>query len=37
MMVRVAQRLAFTDPRQDEAAFFSWLTPVLELFRPLRL
>jgi hypothetical protein len=37
MMVRVAQRLAFTDSRQDEAAFLSWLTPVLELLRPLRL
>ena len=30
MMARVAQRLAFTDLRQDEAAFLSWLTPVLE-------
>jgi hypothetical protein len=37
MMVRVARRLAFTDSRQDEAAFLSWLTPVLELLRPLRL
>ena len=37
MMVRVAQRLAFIDSRQDEAAFLSWLTPVLELRRPLRL
>jgi len=37
MMVRVAQRLAVTDSRQDEAAFLSWLTPVLELLRPLRL
>ena len=37
MMARVAQRLAFTDLRQDEAAFLSWLTPVLELLRPLRL
>jgi len=33
----VAQRLTFTDSRQDEAAFLSWLTPVLELLRPLRL
>jgi len=37
MMVRVAQRLAFTDSRQDEAAFLFWLTPILELLRPLRL
>ena len=37
MMARVAQRLAFTDLRQDEAAFLSWLTPILELLRPLRL
>ena len=37
VMVRVAQRLTFTDSRQDEAAFLSWLTPVLELLRPLRL
>jgi hypothetical protein len=37
MLVRVAQRLALIDLRQDEAAFLSWLTPVLELFRPLRL
>jgi hypothetical protein len=37
MMVRVARRLAFTDSRQDEAAFLSWLTPALELLRPLRL
>jgi hypothetical protein len=37
MMVRVAQRLALIDSRQDEAAFLSWLTPVLELLRPLRL
>jgi hypothetical protein len=37
MMLRVAQRLALIDLRQDEAAFLSWLTPVLELLRPLRL
>jgi hypothetical protein len=37
MMARVAQWLAFADSRQDEAAFLSWLTPVLELLRPLRL
>jgi hypothetical protein len=37
MMARVAQWLAFIDSRQDEAAFLSWLTPVLELLRPLRL
>ena len=37
MMVRVAQRLVLIDSRQDEAAFLSWLTPVLELLRPLRL
>jgi len=37
MMVRVARWLAFTDSRQDEATFLSWLTPVLELLRPLRL
>jgi len=36
-MVRVARWLAFTDSRQDEATFLSWLTPVLELLRPLRL
>ena len=37
MLARVAQSLAFTDSRQDGAAFLSWLTPVLELLRPLRL
>jgi hypothetical protein len=36
-MARVAEWLASTDSCQDEAAFLSWLTPVLELLRPLRL
>jgi hypothetical protein len=36
-LARVAPWLASTDSRQDEAAFLSWLTPVLELLRPLRL
>jgi hypothetical protein len=34
-MVRMTEWLAAS--RQDEAAFLSWLTPVLELLRPLRL
>jgi len=36
-MARVGKWLAFTDSRQDEATFLSRLTPVLELFLPLRL